>query len=108
MSEITAEERRVFRPGPEEVVVAVMEVFKAKEESIVRSRKGKKQVNVARLVAMKLCKEITGGKLTEIAAYFSVSHYGTVANGINRVEQMLAVNNKLNRKYKSIIKRFDP
>ncbi len=84
------------------------EVFRTKEENIIQSRKGKKQVNGARLVAMKLCKEITGAKLTEIASYFNVSHYGTVANGINRVEQMLEIDNKLNRKYKSIIKRFGP
>ena len=107
-SEITTEERRIFRPGLEEVVAAVMEVFRTEEQSIVRSHKGKKQVNVARLAAMKLCKEITGAKLTEIAMYFNVSHYGTVANAINRVEQILEVDNKLNRKYKNVIKRFDP
>ncbi len=45
--------------------------------------------NIPWWIAMKLCQEVGGAKLTEIAKVFNVGHYATVSQTIGRLNGLM-------------------
>ena len=45
--------------------------------------------NIPRWIAMKLCQQVGGAKLTEIADVFNVSHYSTISQTIGRLNRLM-------------------
>jgi len=55
--------------------------------SVLKAKRGKGTRNVPRWLAMKLCQEVGGAKLTDIAKMFQVAHYSTVSQTISRLNR---------------------
>ncbi len=70
--EVTKEELSSLRPGLDEITDRVCEAFGVDKNSILTGRRGVTENNIPRWVAMYLCRDIGGHKLTHIAEYFGL------------------------------------
>ncbi len=75
-------------PAIDEVVAAVAKVFSVSTESIIVSRRGRRSKNIARWMAVYLCRDIGGYPLQLIAQEFGMGHISGINQHINslRVE----------------------
>ncbi len=71
------------------IVATVAAHFKVSKKDICVAKRGSGQKNVPRWIAMKLCQEAGGAKLTEIAKVFNVGHYSTVSQTIRRLNVLM-------------------
>lgn len=100
-------EREYSRPALERIVGEVAEYFKVEVSSVVQSKRGRGAKNYPRKVAMYLAHHIGGYKLTEIAAYFGLTHYGSVGSAVNCVKYDQLNDRKIKNQLNNVIKRFD-
>ena len=72
-----------------DIIEAVSKHFHIPVETIQKAKRGSGSPNVPRWIAMRLCQEIGGAKLTEIADVFQVGHYSTVSQSIWRLKRLI-------------------
>jgi len=65
-----------------EIVGAVADRYHISVKDICVAKRGSGEKNIPRWIAMKLCQEVGGAKLIEIAKVFNVGHYSTVSQTI--------------------------
>ena len=97
LPELTVEGKsRVVQPNltMEAVTEGVAAYYSTNSDEIRKITRGPQQGNEARKLAMYLCQELSGAKLTEIADYFNLHHGGSVSFINHQIR-------KLNRKDKS-------
>ena len=68
-------------------------------DEVQKARRGQGANNLARWMAMKLCQEVGGAKLLEIALVFGVGHYSTVSQTIGRLNRLMKENERINKAY---------
>jgi len=68
-------------------------------KSICRAKRGSRVKNLPRWIAMKLCHQVGGAKLTEIARAFNVGHYSTVSQTIRRLNLLMCEDDKIAREF---------
>ena len=106
--EVPRNDRLGVKPSIEKIVAMVAQDYNCDEASLLVVQRGRGLKNFPRKVAMYLAQRIGDCKLTEIAHYFGLKHYGGVGSAIHAVKQASKKDKKLQRKLNSIIKRFDP
>ncbi len=72
-----------------DIIEAVSAHYHVPIEAIQRAKRGPGSPNIPRWIAMKLCQEIGGAKLTELATVFQVGHYSTVSQSIGRLNRLV-------------------
>lgn len=106
--EIPRAERLINRVTLENIIEYTANEFSVSIDSIKCVKKGKKQTNIPRKIAMYVAHKNYDYRLTELAIAFQLKHYGSVAHAIHLIKQKLktewAILNSLN----NIIKRLDP
>ena len=58
-------------------------------KDICVAKRGSGEKNIPRWIEMKLCQEVGGAKLIEIAKVFNVGHYSTVSQTIGRLSILI-------------------
>ncbi|PCJ15850.1 MAG: hypothetical protein COB04_12360, partial [Gammaproteobacteria bacterium] len=86
-----------FRPEIPEVIDKVAVIFKVSPESIRVTQRGGSN-NVPRWVAMHLCQELGGQRLTDIAAAFGLKRTGSIPTTIKKLRELMEGDQKLVRK----------
>ena len=71
------------------IIKAVGEYYGLTDEAIRTTKRGMGAKNIPRWIAMKLCQQVGGAKLTEIADVFNVSHYSTISQTIGRLNRLM-------------------
>ncbi len=71
------------------IIAGVSNHFGISVEALTWAKRGKGQKCVERWMAMKLCQQIGGAKLADIALAFNVGHYSTVSQTIGRLNKVL-------------------
>ena len=71
------------------IVSSVADNYNLPAEDICVAKRGSRVKNIPRWIAMKLCQEVGGAKLTEIAEVFNVGHYSTVSQTIGRLNLLM-------------------
>ncbi len=79
----------------------VAEYLKISVEDIKGSSR-KKEIVVARQIAMHLAKSYTNHSLKYIGEYFGGKHHSTVIHAMQAVEDMISVDSKIRKQFKSI------
>jgi len=88
--DMEVEKMGVNQPVPlEKILATVAGHYNTHISELCCAKRGKGQRNLPRWVAMKLCQEVGGAKLTEIAETFKVGHYSTVSQTIGRLNKVL-------------------
>ncbi len=72
------------------IVGRVASSYELLVEEICVAKRGNSVDNTARWIAMKLCQEVGGAKLTEIGKLFNVGHYSTVSQTIRRLNVLMS------------------
>ena len=72
-----------------DIIEAVSEHFHIPVETIQKAKRGSSSPNVLRRIAMRLCQEKGGAKLTAIADVFQVGHYSTLSQFIGRLNRLI-------------------
>ena len=107
-SEIVRQESEVLKPDMSEIVQVTSDVLDVSIDYLTESKKGRGSLNLDRKAAMYLVQRIGDYRLVEIASYFGLQHYGSVAASIHAIKNEMKKNKKLVKKFNNIIKRFDP
>ena len=77
-------------PVPLEVIARrAAKYYQLKANQVLVAERGKGKKNMARWMAMKLCPEVGGAKLCDIADYFNVGHYSTASQTIARLNKLM-------------------
>ena len=71
------------------IVAAVANSYNLSVKDVCVTKRGKGVKNIPRWIAMKLCQEVGGAKLAEIAKVFNVEHYSTVSQTIGRLNLLM-------------------
>jgi chromosomal replication initiation ATPase DnaA len=71
------------------------------------SAKGRGASNTPRKVAMYVAQQVGDHRLSDIAEYFGLQHYGGVSSAISDICRRLRVEKHLGKQLKDIIKRLD-
>ena len=92
-----------------QVIQGVASAYDALEDDITKRTKGPQQENKPRKLAMHLCQELAGAKLTDIVAQFNLSNIGSVSFITHqirkRADEDLLLRREIERLTKSIIKQ---
>jgi chromosomal replication initiation ATPase DnaA len=93
-----------IRPGADEVLEVVREVYEVDREMLRRVRRG--QWNEPRDVAIYLCRKECGLTLREIANVFRIPVYTTVSMACGRVEGMLKNDQAFQQRVERLLKKL--
>jgi len=96
-----------FRPGFDEIITRVSEVFGIEKASILVSHRGATKNNLPRWVAMYLCRDIGGHKLTNIAENFGLKRTGSISNTIVKLGVYMEENKKFAKKVSKLNSEYD-
>lgn len=100
------------RARPQEIAMrdilrAVAQVFETDETLILKTPRGRGQQNPARAAALYIARRVAGKSLSEIAAEFGLSHYGSVSGAISRFRSGMNDNAQLGRKISQVVKAIN-
>ncbi len=75
--------------------------------SIIIGRRGVNANNLPRWVAMYLCRDIGGHKLSQIASHFGLKRIGSISNTIAKLKSCMERDRKLVDKVSSLSGKYD-
>ena len=107
LPELAAEEKsRLIHPDLtlDEITNSVAKSYGTCTDDIRRVAKGPQKGNEARKLAMHLCQELSGAKLSELAEYFNLGHASSVSCITHLVRKMKHADKGFKRKVDSLIK----
>ena len=91
-----------------QIVSTVREYYELPVEAIRVATRGQGVKSVPRWVAMKLCQEIGGAKLSELAVEFNVDHYSTISQTIGRLNRLMLEAPGIAANYKLLSQNLTP
>ncbi|MFT6044122.1 MAG: putative transposase [Porticoccaceae bacterium] len=95
-------------PSIEAIVDVVAAYYKIDSAKVLELKRGRGLRNTPRKMAMHVAQHYGGYKLTEIACYFGMQHYGGVASAVSAVTHQMSIDSRLLKDVNSIVKKFDP
>jgi hypothetical protein len=107
-AEVLRANRRMGKPTINELVSEVAVYFGTKIEVLTKTAKGRGARNTPRKVAMYVAQQVGDHRLSDIAEYFGLQHYGGVSSAISDITRRMRDEKQLRNQLKDIIKRFDP
>ena len=90
------------------IIEAVATKYHVSKKDICTAKRGKGARNVPRWIAMKLCQEVGGAKLNEIAKVFNVGHYSTVSQTIGRFNLLMLDDSEFAREFNVLSQDLTP
>jgi chromosomal replication initiation ATPase DnaA len=90
------------------IIGSVAEFYGQTAKDIQKARRGKGIKNTARWVAMNLCQEVGGARLTDIANAFHVGHYSTVSQTIGRLNRLMEIDRQVVRDFNVLSQDLTP
>ena len=69
---------------------------------IVTVKKGRKDKNLPRMFAIKLCQDLTGKNLKALAVTFNVQHYSAISQTVCRLNKLIIEDDKINLQFEKL------
>ncbi|TMO79627.1 hypothetical protein CWC16_11640, partial [Pseudoalteromonas sp. S3776] len=79
----------------DEVIAYLAQYFNVEVDDIVMIKKGRKEKNLPRWFAIKLCQDLTGLNLQALAAVFNVGHYSAISKAVGRLNKLMLEDEKV-------------
>ncbi len=92
-----------IHPAPQLIIDVVASKFNVSKQSILEGKRGILKTNNPRKIAMFLFQNCADCKLAEIATYFGLKHYASVANHICSIKKVIKNNKELNSQVKELV-----
>ena len=90
------------------ILMAVSTHYDVSLDDLKVARRGRGLKSTPRRVAMKLCQQLAGGTLKEIAEVFHVGHYSTVSQTIGRLNREMEENQSLLNTFRLLNQALTP
>jgi putative transposase len=91
-----------------QIVDAVASYYDLSASELCKTKRGRGVKNIPRWVAMKLCQDVGGAKLAEIAKVFQVGHYSTVSQTIGRLNRLASEDRELEKEFNVLSQDLTP
>jgi putative transposase len=85
------------------VIKGVASYYDLATVELTKRTKGPQKENKPRKLAMHLCQQLTGAKLTEIASQFNLSNIGSVSFITHQIRKRAAENDLFNREINGLV-----
>ena len=79
----------------DDVIAYLAQYFNVEVDEIIAVKKGRKEKNLPRCFAIKLCQDLTGLNLQALAAVFNVEHYSAISKTVGRLNTLMIEDKKV-------------
>ena len=79
----------------DDVIAYLAQYFNVEVNEIIAVKKGRKEKNLPRWFAIKLCQDLTGLNLQALAAVFNVEHYSAISKSVGRLNKLMVEDEKV-------------
>ncbi|OUL59298.1 transposase [Pseudoalteromonas ulvae] len=86
----------------DDVIAYVAKYFSVEVDDIVMVKKGRKEKNLPRWFAIKLCQDLTGLNLQALADAFNVHHYSAISKAVGRLNGLMRENKKVKLQFEML------
>lgn len=90
------------------IIKAVATYYEIPVNGVRVAKRGQGIRSIPRWVAMKLCQDVGGAKLVEIADEFNVGHYSTVSQTIGRLNRLMQEDRRVAKEFTLLSKDLTP
>jgi putative transposase len=91
----------------QQILKTVAQYFDIDEDEILKVKRGRGDKKIPRWIAMKLCQDLTGMTLKQMAEIFNVGHYCTISQTISRLKQQSKKDFKIDMYLNDLFKELD-
>ncbi|AQP99249.1 hypothetical protein B0W48_05180 [Pseudoalteromonas aliena] len=92
----------VQRRSTDDVVAYLAKYFCIDTHDIVTVKKGRREKNLPRMFAIKLCQDLTGQNLKALAVVFNVQHYSAISQTVCRLNKLIIADDKVNLQFEKL------
>jgi len=92
----------VQRRSTDDVIAYLAKYFCIDAHDIVTVKKGRKEKNLPRMFAIKLCQDLTGQNLKVLAVVFNVQHYSAISQTVCRLNKLIIKDDKVNLQFEKL------
>ena len=79
----------------DDVIAYLAKHFSVEVDGIITVKKGRKEKNLPRWFAIKLCQDLTGLNLQALADVFNVKHYSAISKTVGRLNELMIEDKKV-------------
>ena len=79
----------------DDVIAYLAQYFNVEVNEIITVKKGRKEKNLPRWFAIKLCQDLTGLNLQALADVFNVEHYSAISKAVGRLNTLIVEDRKV-------------
>ena len=79
----------------DDVIAYLVQHFNVEVDEIITVKKGRKEKNLPRWFAIKLCQDLTGLNLQALADVFNVKHYSAISKTVGRLNALMIEDKKV-------------
>ena len=79
----------------DDVIAYLAKHFNVEVDEIITVKKGRKEKNLPRWFAIKLCQDLTGLNLQALAGIFNVKHYSAISKTVGRLNALMIEDKKV-------------
>ncbi|BCE00461.1 transposase [Marinicellulosiphila megalodicopiae] len=90
--------------SPEVIVAYLSKRFSLDQFDILNAKQGVKEKNLPRWCAIKLCQDLCGMRLSELAYLFNVQSYTTISKTVSRLNKLMQEEKEIKSKYDKLLK----
>ncbi|NNG41891.1 hypothetical protein HJP15_02860 [Pseudoalteromonas sp. NEC-BIFX-2020_002] len=92
----------VKKYSADDVIAYLAQYFSVEVDDIVMVKKGRKEKNLPRWFAIKLCQDLTGLNLQALAGIFNVQHYSAISKTVGRLNALMLEDKKVKLQYEKL------
>jgi len=90
------------RHSANDVITYLANHFNVEVDDIVMVKKGRKEKNLPRWYAIKLCQDLTGLDLQALADVFNVKHYSAISKAVGRLNALIIENKQVELQWEAL------
>ncbi|MBD0412533.1 transposase [Pseudoalteromonas distincta] len=92
----------VQRRSTDDVIAYLAKCFCIDAHDILTVKKGRKEKNLPRMFAIKLCQDLTRQNLKALAVAFNVQHYSAISQTVCRLNKLIIEDDKVNLQFEKL------
>ncbi|WP_273049499.1 transposase [Pseudoalteromonas sp.] len=92
----------VQRRSTDDVIAYLAKHFFIDAHDIITVKKGRKEKNLPRMFAIKLCQDLTGQNLKALAVVFNVQHYSAISQTVCRLNKLIIADDKVKLQFEKL------
>lgn len=92
----------VKKHSADDVIAYLVQHFNVEVDEIITVKKGRKEKNLPRWFAIKLCQDLSGLNLQVLADIYNVQHYSAISKTVGRLNTLMVEDKKVKLQYEKL------